>query len=369
MWTRKVGYVAAIPVLWAVFGARVLASPIQYTAIDIGGLGGNESVGEGINASGQITGFANKPGGPDPFVYTPGSGILDLGISGYGYAINDRGQVTGELNVTGGYEHTFLYTPGAGVVDLGSGGFPFSGGGGINNSGVIAGSNYAPGSPGSSEAYIFTPGSGMVVLQFPFPIDGSGAGSINASGQVVGGFFRYDCQGHCVDDSTFLYTPGVGIVDLGFHAGTAINSSGQITGYSNLGADPYDAILYTPGTGVIFLPKPAGYMWSYGNALNSNGQVVGALQRSDNSESAFLYTGGVVYNLNDLVMGSLDGSLTSATGINDSGWIVANTSDRAYLLVPVPEPASGCLVALDAAALCLCWLGIWERRHRKRPPN
>jgi len=91
---------------------------------DLGTLGGGTSNGYAINASGQVTGQAVKTGGVfHAFLYTPGSGMMDLGTLGggssTGYAINADGQVTGEAVTAGGDIHAFLYTK-RGMRDLNS---------------------------------------------------------------------------------------------------------------------------------------------------------------------------------------------------------------------------------------------------------
>ena len=57
---RKVVLLAAALAL--VFEARLLAAPISYTAIALGTLGGASSIGLGINASGQVTGWSHTAG-------------------------------------------------------------------------------------------------------------------------------------------------------------------------------------------------------------------------------------------------------------------------------------------------------------------
>jgi probable HAF family extracellular repeat protein len=79
----------------------------------------------GINASGQVVWYCtNSSGYPRAFVYTPGSGMQDLGLlfesSSTATCINDAGQVAGYYQTSEPISHTraFLYTPGVGVQTL-----------------------------------------------------------------------------------------------------------------------------------------------------------------------------------------------------------------------------------------------------------
>jgi probable HAF family extracellular repeat protein len=89
------------------------------TMHDLGTLGGTGSNGSDINASGQVTGFADWLGSPHAFVYDAANGMRDLNslippssgwILQYGWAINDLGQITGR-GLIGGKTHAFLLTP------------------------------------------------------------------------------------------------------------------------------------------------------------------------------------------------------------------------------------------------------------------
>jgi probable HAF family extracellular repeat protein len=93
---------------------------------DLGTLGGQSSAAFAINNAGQVTGGSSMPVGSDPesrspdhaFLYTNGV-LLDLNAlipsgTGWtlttGWAINDRGQITGIGNING-EAHAFLLTP------------------------------------------------------------------------------------------------------------------------------------------------------------------------------------------------------------------------------------------------------------------
>jgi probable HAF family extracellular repeat protein len=104
---------------------------------------------------------------------------------------------------------------------------------------------------------------------------------------------------------------------------------------------------------------------SFGYDVNNNGAVVGSSYRSPNGNMlrAFLYTttSGLI-DLNSLIDGSSGWSnLSSATSINDSGQITGNGlingQYHAFLMTPVPEPATLALATVGLATLasrCLC---------------
>ena len=88
---------------------------------DLGTLGGNSSVGQGINTSGQVVGYStNTDSAQHAFLYTSGQGIVDLNTllpSGSGWilisanGINDAGQITGQGTNPNGDSHAYVLSP------------------------------------------------------------------------------------------------------------------------------------------------------------------------------------------------------------------------------------------------------------------
>jgi probable HAF family extracellular repeat protein len=216
------------------------------------------------------------------------------------FGINNNGEVTGSMS-TGtcgsdtncqnreslGDTHAFTYT-GTTLKDIGTLGGNFSEGRGINNAGEITG----------------------------------------GSNTVAGG-----------PNHVFLYRGGA-LQDLGqfrgfSSEGTAINESGEIIGTA-IGTGGGVGFLYSGGA-FHDLPSLPGGTYSIPAGINKQGDVVGTANISSAANvptHAFLYTNGVIKDLNNLVDSSLT-LLTSATGINDKGQIVASGLDgHLYLLTP-----------------------------------
>jgi probable HAF family extracellular repeat protein len=202
---------------------------------------------------------------------------------------------------------------------------------GINESGEIIGFTI-------QNAFIYTTASGASYI--PSAVD---AVSVNDNGQVTGGLANGDA---------YLYTPGIGVTDLGTVGGksaygVAINSNGDIVGNVQNLSNNQVAFLYNGG--VTDLGTLGGGQ-SYAEGINESDEVVGqAWTTGDASADAFLYTNGTMYDLNSLTGGLPNGTtLQNAYGINNTGWIIANGNDDAtYLLEPdiaVPEPRSLALV-------------------------
>ena len=374
---------------------------------DLGTVGGPNSGGYGINASGQIAGSAELGGHIHAVRYdgTPESGYVmrDLGDFAVGRGINASGQVTGEMTVPVNVPHAFRYdgTPGSGGVmrDLGTFGGPesfYSHGSGINASGQVAGSALTnDGFSYHAFRYDGTPGSGGVMRDLgTLGGDGSYAYGINDAGQITGQAWTVAGVPHA-----FLYegTPGSGGVmhDLGvLGTGTAINASGKIAGTMSVegglpGFPGYEDHAFrcdgTPGSGGVIhdLGKLSGTSSSRGAAINSAGAVVGWCPHGFDFDTATLWTP-------DLTMIDLDAwfdavnptlgaqwELNQAHGISDAGLITGSgyyddgpgglsDGSRAFVLDAsslVPEPAGLVLLAL-LTPVTLC-----RNRRRRTVPS
>jgi probable HAF family extracellular repeat protein len=337
-----------------------------YSITDLGTLGGTTSQARAINDSGQVVGYASLPGdsASDAFLWSNGK-MTDLGsLDGEGsaaLAINNSGQVVGFTAEPEGAIQAFLYSNGT-MTDLGPPGGYYSEAEGINNSGQIVGVFASPVDL-NDHAFLYSGGQMIQLTKGP-----GSASAINDSGQVVGndGF----------DGETgFLYSGGT-MTNLptltgpnGANEPHAINDSGQIAGssYPSTGVGRH-AALFFDGTitdlGVLGGGDGDGESDAYG--INSSGQMVGfTLANGQVGPHAFLYSDGVMTDLNSLIPANSGWTLTFAFGINDSGEIVGYGTNpsgltQAFLLTPVPEPASAGMFILGT---CI----ILARQRRPNP--
>ena len=110
---------------------------------DIGNLGGSWIDVLGLNKHGQIVGFgSNQEGNYRAFSWTKQTGMVDLGTLGgpdsIAVAVSDEGQVVG-TTTTGTELRAFSWTAADGMVELGSLGGPDSFGVAVNARGDVAG--------------------------------------------------------------------------------------------------------------------------------------------------------------------------------------------------------------------------------------
>ena len=346
-------------VLWlALSGVPSGVAETLYTVTDLGTLpGGSYSKAGGINASGQVVGWADIAGADHAFLYSNGT-MSDLGTLGgtisRAYGINTNGQVIGESTDANGNGRAFLYTAGT-MTDLGTVvGFP-SGATAINGSGQVVG--WAGG-----HAFLYSNGT-MTDLGTLSGYAKSCAQAINSGGQVVG--WVDDAPVYDYLSRAFLYSNGT-MQDLvgtlpgyPYSVARGINDNGEVVGWANTasGATPLRAFLYSISTSTWTDLGTLGGDRSAALAINNSGQIVGG------SGHAFLYSNGTMTDLNSLLI-TPGWTLTGAEAINDNGWIVGQGINpagetHAFLLTPVPEPSTLALLLTGTIAL----LGYaWLRR-------
>jgi probable HAF family extracellular repeat protein len=260
----------------------------------------------GINSAGTVIGTSYINNAPYVTEWSNGQ-ATNLGISGYGVAINNAGQVAGGYNTSTGLLHAFVGTNGS-LVDLGTLGGTWSSVNSLNSVGQAAGTSST--ASGAFNAF-FSNGSGMVGLG------------------TLGGAYSY---------------------------GMAINSAGAIAGSAQTSQGFMKAFLWNGGQ--LKDLGTLGGSQSYAYGLNGTGTVVGTSWNTGNlAMHGFLYTGGVMIDLNQLLPLNSGWTIDAAYGINDSGAIVGtgtlNGQSYAIELVPssnvlvgTPEPATLLLAGL-----------------------
>jgi probable HAF family extracellular repeat protein len=403
--TRTVVAALATMVIYGSVGSDLALATTSGDIHNLGALGGNRSVGYGINGSGQVVGEATTAAdfAFRAFRYdgTPGTdGVMrDLGTLGgkdsEALGINNAGQVSGRAYTATAFR-AFRYdgTPGSGGVmrDLGTLGGAYSYGIAINASGQVAGYASTPTINYHAFRYDGTPGVDGVMRDLgTLGGTGSDARDINDSGQVVG-------AAQTVGNTTYhAYrydgTPGIdGVMrDLGSFGGASfgfgINAAGQVTGQAYDGDGRAHAFRYdgTPGSGGIMRDLGTlGGAHSTGHAINDAGFVVGASDRSATAGGARV----AALWRPDLSAVDLDGwldavnpslgalwTLREANDINGVGLITGSgdyndgpdgLSDgtRAFLL-----DASGLIPEPHTMSLFGTLLAMTLRRSRVKGPN
>ena len=260
--------------------------------------------------------------------------------SSYAYGINNVGQVVGVCN-SGGPSCGFLWDGGSTTTYS-----PLTVNYAANDAGQIVGVNV--GTPdsavlraGLSTAYLPSLGS-----------FGSTAKDINNRGQILGYSYVSDTVKHAVlwengqarDLHETSSLPSGWVLSDGW----ATNDSGRIVGTADLPDGTWHGYVWQDG-----VAEDLGTFMQDSNAydINNHGQIVGSvLTPGGPLGAAVLWENGVLVNLNDLLPADAGLRLLTAYAINDAGQIVGgayvNGMEHAYLLTPVPEPATLLILAV-----------------------
>jgi len=374
------GYRAAIAPLAAAVLAFAASSaaglPPGYSVTDLGTLGGGAKSAErevtGINSKGEVVGYWDTPGEnthaflwlPEPAYGLP-AGMNDLGARpGYGsesraYAIGDSGRV---VCVAGG---ACYWQNGVWFGLGGNDSWAYA----INNAGRVAGEAKVD-LVNEYHAFLWNPTADLGDIggrQFAI------ARALNDQGQVVG-YARSPEPG--ADLRAFLWEDGAAtwlgtFEDGGNSYAYGINNSGMVAGWAVNATYDQRAFVWEEGLGITDLGALGGRHSRCSGGINDAGQVVGWSEtvppgEGDQVEHAFVWEDGVIYDLNDLIPPDFGWVLEKAYDLNEHGQIAGvgyfGGHMTAFLLTPVPEPATLSLLALGGAVA----LGHGRRRSGRR---
>jgi len=345
------------------------ADTAPYTIVDLGTISGAVPVVTGINASGQVSGYATDANGntravrysaPGGWAFVPG---LES-ITSLANAINSHGDLTGYAMTATGLR-AFRYVDGTGVEFI----EPFAGGTytvgmGINASGEVVG--YADTADGTRA---FRAAAGLPAQLVP---DLGGAFAlacgINDAGQVVGMAYNAASVQHA-----FRAEPDGRVLEVGGFDGAAgtssacgIDAAGRLAGQASLADGSFHAFLYS--TSLTNLDT----FGSQGSTAVSvaSGSSVGSFTAADGSSRAFLSTSadGSV-DLNTKLAPGSGWTLTDARAINASGEIagagVLNGVMAVFLATPpAPPPPPADTTPPTILSLSASPSVIWPPAHQ-----
>ena len=295
--------------------------------IDLGTLGGNESIANAVNNSGQVAGCATNAM-PDSF-----------GLGCVGFVASPQ------------QARAFLWQNGV-MQDLGTLGGPDSAALFVNERGQVAGwallnsiPNQTTGIP-TQHPFLWENG----VMKDLGTIGGTAVfevNSLNNRGQVAGGMNVAGDQSY----HPFLWD-GQSLKDLGtlggnFGVANWLNEAGAVTGWANLPGDLTNhAFLWRHGS-ITDLGVLPGDQCSIAWVINSREQVVGgSAECSGANQHAFVWEKGSMADLNSLVPAGSGVQLKWALGLNETGEIAAlgvlpDGDQHTFLLIPCDDSHSG----------------------------
>jgi probable HAF family extracellular repeat protein len=330
------------------FSAAGMASAAAYLITDLGVLsGGTSSFPLAVNSSGLVAGYADSGGILRAAYYSGGSWTdigtgIDSGHKTFLTGVSDNGLMVGwdrTVN-TASVGGSFTYQIGGSVTSLGTlpgvlngqpgnglgknrvGGYGghagFYSGGGVNNSGQIAGYWITS----SLENHMFLESGGTtteVNVNWPSGASNQYAYGLNDSGVVIGDYLSGMGQ------SIGWYWDGTrhDILGTNFSSHTAFIAGNYVVGGSEIGVG--GAYVYTLGAASpTFIGAVAGgYTPDIAYGVNSSGTVVGESSKLDGSTytyRAFIYSGGMTTDLSTLVVGANPFSnLDVAAAISSNG--------------------------------------------------
>lgn len=328
----------------AVLAALLVTTPLGaaelYSVADLGNLGNPRGSGaSALNGAGDAVGYAFVAGSTYVHAMLNHRGTLvDLGTLGgtqsLARAVNTGGDIVGWAFEAGGTtQRAVLWRDGV-AIDLGTFGGPISDAHDINDLGVVVGSAF---DAQNLERAFRWDGA----LHDLGTLGGSQARAyaINSWGDIVG------MAAPPSNDRfhAFFGKAGSPLYDLGTLGGKVshaydVNEHGHVCGWSQVGWSPTASHGYFWADGVMKDIGTAGGEYSAGFAINDRDEIVGMTSRADGQYVAFQWKSGVLVDLNTLLPSGSGWFLTRAWDIDANGVIVGegtlNGEMRAFVLTP-----------------------------------
>jgi probable HAF family extracellular repeat protein len=213
--------------------------------------------------------------------------------------------------------HAFLWTQSSGMQDIGTiPGWTTSAGYAINRDGELVGSD--SNSIGKLASFRWTQSTGA--LRLSLGTEYNYAAGVNTSDEVVGGYYGTDHHRH-----SYYWSCLIGWVNIGNLGGaettaTAINSSGQVVGYSATATGPFNGFSWTFAGGMQGLGTLPGGKSSSALAINDYGVIVGYADEAQGEVQAVMWRNGKIQSLG--MLGSGRDAFSKATGVNKEGQVV-----------------------------------------------
>ena len=389
--SRLYAAVFCLPAIVAALFLSLFHSHAQspaYSIVDLGTAGVTSSA-RGINNCGQIVGSSTfGPSNAHPF-FRNGGPLIDIGTfsggTGEGVAVNSGGTAVG-YSLGSQAQRAFIWRDANGngisdpgeLVDLGTLPLPTHNEAfalGINNLNQVVGFSSNP--DFDDHAFVWNQANGMQELPTINSIRPTQAYGINNGGNIVGiannqhAFFLIGFPGnpHLIDLGTFggNLSRAFGLNFNDYVVGEANSTSGGLVhafifrdANANFVRDtlPQDE-MQDLGT--------LGGAFSFADAININGDVVGQSDTVSNGGHAFIWRddnppngkndAGEMKDLNSLISPGSGWTLQEAHGINDSGQIVGwgtfNGQTHAFLLTPSGVTPPPCPVPTPSVSVAV----------------
>ena len=195
---------------------------------------------------------------------------------------------------------------------------PATFGRGLNDLGQVVGYHRQCVELTDEEAFVWSPGTGMVTLERPAGVTRAEAFDINDAGEIVG---EMEIAGLALvafihDGNDFMEIPPFGGT---ISQARAVNGQGQVVGTTGDGTRYFKAFLWE--NDVMSLILPTFGPRSLASDINQAGEIVGWMGLSPSIDShAFLWEDGVMVDL-----GVIPGGFTGrGSAINNLGQVVVN---------------------------------------------